>query len=174
MSLSSVTNGPRPQALQDALASQLQAKGVNAEKAQSIGSALESVAQSTMNAGGGRTDPSTVRAALDQKLAADLESGTLTADEASQVGAALDAFEAKMAAGRPSGPPPSGAGGPPPAGGGGGKVEETSEEDEDDSEKTALELLLESLKEASQGAGSGKTQDYMTQLVSQGLVDIKA
>ena len=173
MSLSSVTNGPRPQALQDALASQLQAKGVNAEKAQSIGSALESVAQSTMGAGGGRTDPSTVRAALDQKLAADVESGTLTADEASQVGAALDAFEAKMAAGRPSGPPPGGAGGPPPAGGG-GKVEETSEEDEDDSEKTALELLLESLKEASQGAGSGKTQDYMTQLVSQGLVDIKA
>lgn len=173
MSLSSVTNGPRPQALQDALASQLEAKGVNAEKAQSIGSALESVAQSTMNAGGGRTDPSTVRAALDQKLAADVESGTLTADEASQVGAALDAFEAKMAAGRPSGPPPNGAGGPPPAGAG-GKVEETSEEDEDDSEKTALELLLESLKEASQGAGSGKTQDYMTQLVSQGLVDIKA
>lgn len=172
MSLSSVTNGPRPHPLQDALASQLEAKGVNAEKAQSIGSALESVAQSTMNAGGGRADPSTVRAALDQKLAADVESGTLTADEASQVGAALDSFEAKMAAGRPSGPPPAGAGGPPP--GGGGKVEETSAEDEDDSEKTALELLLESLKEASQGAGSGKARDYMTQLVSQGLVDIKA
>lgn len=181
MSLSSVTNGPRPQALQDALASQLEAKGLSAEKAQSIGSALESVAQSTMNTGGGRTDPSTVRAALDQKLATDVENGTLTADEASQVGAALDAFEAKMAADRPSGPPPAGAGGPPPNGaggpppaGGGGKVEESSEEDEDDSEKTALELLLESLKEASQGAGSGKTQDYMTQLMSQGLVDIKA
>ncbi|KJS36010.1 MAG: hypothetical protein VR70_14730 [Rhodospirillaceae bacterium BRH_c57] len=165
MSLSSITNDPRPQAQQDALASQLQAKGVKADKAESISSKLESVVQSTMTASNGPTDPSTIRATLDQKLAADVESGTLTADEASQVGAALDAFEAKLAPNRPSG-------GPPPGGGGGGQVEETS--DEDDSEKTVLELLMESLKEASQEAGSNKTQDYMTQLMSQGLIDIKA
>lgn len=36
MSLSSITNDPRPQAQQDALASQLQAKGVKADKAESI------------------------------------------------------------------------------------------------------------------------------------------
>lgn len=165
MSLSSITNDPRPQAQQDALASQLQAKGVKADKAESISSKLESVVQSTMAASSGHTDPSSIRATLDQKLAADVESGTLTADEASQVGAALDAFEAKLAPNRPSG-------GPPPGGGGGGQVEETSEED--DSEKTVLELLMESLKEASQEAGSNKTQDYMTQLMSQGLIDIKA
>ena len=171
MTIASVTQGVRPQSLQETLTTSLQGKGVSAEKSASIGSELESVARSTMSAGSGPADPASVRAALEEKLSSDVESGTLTAEEADQVRAALDEFEAQRAANRPAGPPPGGAGGPPPAGGG-GEAEETEEEDE--TEKTALEELLEKLQEASQGNDTSKARDYLTQLMSQGLVDIKA
>ncbi|MBR9972484.1 hypothetical protein [Magnetospirillum sulfuroxidans] len=174
MSISSISQGSRPASLQESLSSSLQNKGLTADKAATIGSELESVAQSSMSAGTGKTDPSSIRAALENQLSQDVESGTLSADEADQVRAALDEFESQMAANRPAGGPPAGGpppGGPPPAGGA-GKAEETDEED--DSEKTALELLLESLKEASQGTDTSKAKDYLTQMMSQGLVDLKA
>lgn len=178
MSITSVTQGVRPPSLHETLATSLQGKGLSAEKSSTIGTELESVARSTMSAGSGPADPASVRAAIEAKLSSDVEAGTLTGEEADQVRAALDEFESQMAANRPAGPPPGGpggpggAGGPPPGGGGTEEAEETEEEDE--TEKTALEQLLEKLKEAGQGNDTAKTRDYLTQLMSQGLVDIKA
>lgn len=173
MSISSV--GGRPPSLQDTLSTSLQSKGLSAEKSSSISSELESVAKATMGAGSMPADPASVREALEQQLTKDVAAGTLTQEEADQVSAALDEFETQMAANRPSapppGPPPSGAGGPPPSGG----SQETSEtEEEDETEKTALEELLEKLQQANQGNDTSKAKDYLTQLMSSGLVDIKA
>ena len=171
MSISSISQGSRPPSLQETLSTSLQSKGLSADQASAIGSELESVAQSTMSSSSGKADPSSVRAALEEQLSKDVESGTLTSDEADQVRSALNDFEAQMKANRPAGPPPGGAGGPPP--GEGGEVQE-SDNDEDDSSQSALEQLLESLQNTSQGTSTSKTQDYLSQLMTSGLVDIKA
>lgn len=171
MSISSV--GGRPPSLQDTLSTSLQSKGLSAEKSSSISSELENVVKSAMGSGSSPADPASVREALEKQLTQDVEAGTLTQEEADQVRTALDEFESQMAANRPSGPPP----GPPPGGGAppAGGSEETSEtEEEDETEKTALEELLEKLQEANQGNDTSKAKDYLTQLMSSGLVDIKA
>lgn len=171
MSISSV--GGRPPSLQDTLTTSLQSKGLSSEKSSSISSELESVVKSTMSSGSSPADPASVREALEDQLSKDVDAGTLTQEEADQVRTALDEFESQMAANRPSAPPP----GPPPGGGAppAGGSEETSEtEEEDESEKSALEELLEKLQEANQGNDTSKTKDYLSQLMSSGLVDIKA
>lgn len=170
MSISSITQGSRPPSLQQALTSSLQNNGLSSDQASTIGSELESVAQAAMSSSSGKADPSSIRAALEAQLSKDVENGTLSSDEADQVRSALDDFESQMAANRPSGPPPGGTGGPPPAGGG---VQASDDDDDDEDSKSALEQLLESLKSTDQGS-STKTQDYMAQLMSSGLVDLQA
>lgn len=165
MSISSVSSGLRPPSLQETLTTSLQSKGLSEEQSSTISAELESVVQSTMSSGSSPADPASVRAALEEQLSKDVEAGTLTAEEADQVRAALDEFEAQMAANKPSGPPPAEQG---------GSESVTATESEDDSEQSALEQLLEKLKEAGQGNDTSKTTDYLTQLMSQGLVDIKA
>lgn len=168
MSISSISGGSAPQSLQDALASFLKAEGLSSDKASTIGAELDSVAQSVMSSSDSDTpaDPASVRAALEEQLTEDVNNGTLTQEEADQVRAALDDFEEQMKANAPAGPPPEGEES--------AVSEDASATTDTDSDKSALDLLLESLKANNQGTDTTNAQNYLTQLLSQSVVDVKA
>ncbi|MBI5163597.1 MAG: hypothetical protein HY985_06815 [Magnetospirillum sp.] len=174
MSTPSIAGLLPPPNMQDRFATMFEAKGLSTDKASEIAAEVDAAAQTQMSAQSGPADPSSVRSAIDEKLEEAVAAGTLTSEEADLVGSALDEFESKMAANGPpggaGGPPP---GGPPPGGGGGAQKGGQSEE------KSALEELLEMLKEKAESTSTSQTAlnnaaDYLKQALSGSLFTTQA
>ncbi|RAU22771.1 hypothetical protein CU669_05110 [Paramagnetospirillum kuznetsovii] len=198
MSVNALGQRQSPQAM---MLSNLESNGLSADKANAISKEIDSVVKATMSSSASdsaKASPSDVRAAIEAKLKEDIESGEITEEDATTIRTTLDQFESQMAKGHGGGPPP----GPPP--GGGADSQSASSDSKtvksttstttngitttvttysdgstsssvsfDTSGQSSIQTLQDLLKALS-GDNAANSSNYLSKMLSSGLVDTSA